>query len=148
MAGPIMIHHKKERITYRAFANFTASLKPKLRSIKTLRTDDEAFLYNTFKDEYANAHHLLCFIHFKNNIKDHLHKTGADKANVQLTLSDSFAEQVGTRFKEHIVDAENEVNFKKRLGSLCNISEYRLERKGWELNNWFLKYSEIQGRQK
>ena len=50
MAGPIMIHQKKERITYRAFANFIASLKPKLRSIRAFGTDDEANLYNAFKD--------------------------------------------------------------------------------------------------
>ena len=61
--------------------------------------------------EYTNPHHLLCFIHFKNNIKDHLHKTGVYKANVWLILSDLFGEQVGTRFKVGIVDAENKVDF-------------------------------------
>ena len=50
MTGPIMIHQKKERITYRAFADFIASLKPKLRSIRASGTDDEANLYNAFKD--------------------------------------------------------------------------------------------------
>ena len=74
MAGPIMIHHKKEKIAYRAFTTFIASLKPKLRSTKAFGTDDGVILSNTFKDEYANAIHLLCFIHFKNNIKDHPNK--------------------------------------------------------------------------
>ena len=142
MAGPIMIHLKKERITYRAFINFIVSLKPKLRSIRVFGTDSKVNLYNAFKDEYPNAHHLLCSIHFKNNIKHHLHKTGVDEANVRLILSDLFGEQIGTRFEEGIVDAENEVDFEERLGSLCDIWEYRLGGKGLELYNWFLKYKE------
>ena len=142
MAGPIMIHQKKERITYRTFANFIASLKPKLRRIRAFETDDEANLYNAFKDEYPNAHHLLRSIHFKNNIKDYLHKIGVDEANVRLILSDLFGQQIGTRFEEGIADAENEVDFEERLGSLRDIWEYRLGRKGWQLYNWFLKYKE------
>ena len=121
MAGPIMIHQKKERIKYRAFANFIASLKPKLRCVRAFGTDDKANLYNAFKDEYLNAHHLLCSIHFKNNIKDHLHKIGVDEANKRLILSDLFGEQTGTRFEEGIVDAENEVDFEERLTSLHEI---------------------------
>ena len=142
MAGPIMIHQKKERITYRAFANFIASLKPKLRSIRAFGKDDEVNLYNAFEDEYPNAHHLMCSIHFKNNIKDHLHKIGVDEANVRLILSDLFGEQIRTRFEEGIVVAENEVDFEERVGSLCDIWEYRLDRKELELYNWFLKYKE------
>ena len=117
IAGPIMIHQKKERITYRAFAYFTASLKPKLRSIRAFGIDDEAILYNALKDEYPNAHHLLCSVYFKNNIKDHQHRIGVDEANIRLILSDLFGEQIGTRFEEGIVDAENEVDFEERLGS-------------------------------
>ena len=125
MAG-LMIHRKKERIAYRAFANFIASLNPKLRSIRAFGTDGEANLYNAFKDKYPNPHRLLCYIHFKNNIKDHLHKIDVDEANVQLILSDLFGEQIGTRFEERIVNAENEVDFEERLSSLCDIWEYKL----------------------
>ena len=84
----------------------------------------------------------MCSIHFKNNIKDHLHKIGVDEANLRLILSDLFGEQIGTRFEERIVDFENEVDFEERLGSLCDIWEYRLGRKELELYNWFLKYKE------
>ena len=73
------------------------------------------------KDEYPNAHHLLCCIYFKNNIKDHLHRIGEDEANIRLILSDLFGEQIGTRFEEGIVDAENEVDVEERLGSLRDI---------------------------
>ena len=121
MAKPVMIHQKKERITYRAFANFIASLKPKLRSIREFGTEYEANLYNAFKDGYPNVHHLLLSTHFKNNIKDHLHKIGVDEANKRLILSDLFGEQTGTRFEEGIVDAENEVDFEERLTSLHEI---------------------------
>lgn len=40
------------------------------------------------------------------------------------------------------MDAENKVDFEASLGFLCDIWEYRLRRKGWELCNWFLKYKE------
>ena len=85
-----------------------ASLKPKFRSIKAFGTDDEANLYNVFKDEHANSRNLLCFVHFKNNVKDHLYKIGADEANMRLILSDLFGEQIGTRldvlmyFEQHL----------------------------------------------
>ena len=52
---------------------------------------------------------------------------------MRLILSDLFGEQIGTRLEEVIADAENEVDFKERLGSLRDIWEYRLGRKGWEL---------------
>ena len=65
-----------------------------------------------------------------------------DEANVRLILSDSFGEQVATPFKEGTVETENEVNFEEHLGYLCDIWEYWLARKGWELQNWFLKYKE------
>ena len=142
MVGPIMTHQKKERVRYMAFANFIASLKRKLRSIRAFGTDSESNLYNTFLDEYPIAHHLLCFIHFKNSIKDHLYKIGVDSANMRVILIDLFAGQISTRFKEGILDAVKEVNFEERLGSLRDIWEYRLSRKEWELYNWFLKYKE------
>ena len=85
---------------------------------------------------------MLCSIYFKNSIKDHLHKIGLDETNVRLVLSDLFGEQIGTRFEEGIVDAENEVDFEERLGSLRDILECRFGRKRWELYNWFLKYKE------
>ena len=75
-------------------------------------------------------------------IKDHLHKIGVNEADVRLSLSDLVAEQIGTRFEEGIVDVENEVDLEERLGSLCDIWEHRLGRKGWKLCNWFLKYKE------
>ena len=65
-----------------------------------------------------------------------------DEANVRLILIDLFGEQIGTRFEEGTVDAENEVDFEELLDSLCDIWKYRLGRKGWELYNWFLKYKE------
>ena len=65
-----------------------------------------------------------------------------DEANVRLILSDSFGEQVATPFKEGTVETENEVDFEEHLGYLCDIWEYWLARKGWELQNWFLKYKE------
>ena len=61
---------------------------------------------------------------------------------MQLFLSDLFRIQLGTRFKEGIVNAEKKVDFEDRLGPLRDIWEYILERKGWELCNWFLKYKE------
>ena len=106
------------------------------------QTTNQIVLCNAFKDEYTNAHHLLSSIDFKNNIKDHLPKIGVDEANVRLILIDLFGEQIGTRFEEGTVDAENGVYFEESLGSLCDIWKYRLGRKEWELYNWFLKYKE------
>ena len=64
-----------------------------------------------------------------------------EEANVRLLLSDLLGEQIiGTQFEEGIVDAENEIDFEERLGSLCDVWEYRLGRKGWKLYNCFLKY--------
>ena len=97
------------------------------------QTTKQIIICNAFKDEYPNAQHLLCSIDFKNNIKDHLHKIGVDEANVRLILIDLFGEQIGTRFEEGTVDAENEVDFEELLDSLCDIWKYRLGRKGWEL---------------
>ena len=101
--GRINNDSSKIRIAYRGFASFMASPKPKFKSIKAFVTDDEANLYNAFKDEHANSRNRLCFVHFKNNVKDHLYKIGADEANMRLILSDLFGEQIGTRL--HVVRA-------------------------------------------
>ena len=90
------------------------------------QTTNQIVLCNAFKDEYTNAHHLLSSVDFKNNIKDHLPKIGVDEANVRLILIDLFGEQIGTRFEEGTVDAENGVDFEESLGSLCDIRKYRL----------------------
>ena len=140
MIGPMLIHQKKEVTTYSALVDYLLKSRPKFQNLKVLGTDGELALSSPFLDKCPNLIHLLCFIHFKNNITNHLKSVGVDECSRRCILADIFGQQQGTRFEEGIVDSEDEKEFRVRLSSLQSVWVQRLGQKGLKFHQWFVKH--------
>ena len=140
MIGPLMIHQKKETGTYNTLADYLLSSRPQLQNLRVIGTDGESALSLPFLEKCPNLIHLLCFIHVKNNIVDHLKSMGVDEGNRKSIVADIFGSQEGTRFEEGIVDSEDQEEFRVRLETLKNVWIERLGQKGLQLHRWFLSY--------
>ena len=126
MVGPIMVHQRKEKSTYKILADDMVARKPKLRNLLALGTDRKVALSDAFLDVCQGAKHLICFNHFQNNITDHL-------KSVPLAL-------VGTTLEEGIVDSDDVEEFDARLHSIRSTWEKRIGNKGIAFHDWFVKY--------
>ena len=140
MVGPIMVHQRKEKSTYKILADDMVARKPKLRNLLALGTDGEVALSDAFLDVCQGAKHLICFNHFQNNITDHLKSVGIDESNRRLICADIFGQQVGTTFEEGIVDSDDVEEFDARLHSIRSTWEKRIGNKGIAFHDWFVKY--------
>lgn len=93
-----MIHQKKERDNYAVFADYLFNSRPSLRNLRVLGTDGELALSLPFLDRCPDLTHLLCFIHCKNNIVNHLKSVGFDEPGRKCIIADIFGQQQGTTF--------------------------------------------------
>ena len=100
MIGPMMIHQN----TYSVFVDYLFNSRLALSS--------------PFLERCPDLTHLFCFIHFINNIVDHLKTVGVDKPNRKCIIADIFGQQQGTRFEEGLVDSEEVDEFEARLQTL------------------------------
>ena len=126
--------------TYSVLVDYLLKSRPKFENLKVLETDGELALSSPFLDKCPNLIHLLCFIHFKNNIINHLKSVEADECSRRCILADIFGQQQGTRFEEGIVDSEDEKEFRVRLSSLQSVWVQRLGQKGLKFHQWFVKH--------
>ena len=140
MIGPMLIHQIKEVTTYSVLVDYLLKSRPKFENLKVLETDGELALSSPFLDKCPSLIHLLCFIHFKNNIINHLKSVEADECSRRYILADIFGQQPGTRFEEGIVDSEDEKEFRVRLSSLQSVWVQRLGQKGLKFHQWFVKH--------
>jgi hypothetical protein len=139
-----MVHQRKEKSTYKIFADGMVAKKPELRNLLALGTDGEVALSDAFLDMCQGARNLICFNHFQNNITDHLKSAGIDEANRRLISADILGQQVGTTFEEGIVDSDDVEEFDARLQSIRSTWEERIGKKGTTfMHDWFVKYNRI-----
>ena len=140
MIGPMLIHQKKEATTYSVLVDYLPKSRPELRNLRVLGTDGELALSSPFLQKCSELIHLLCFIHFKNNIVNNLKSIGVDECNRKCIVADLFGQQQGTRFEEGIVDSDDEEEFRTRLTSLKTVWLQRLGLKGFKFHQWFVMH--------
>ena len=139
MIGPLMIHQKKEATTYSVLVDYLLKSRPELRNLRVLGTDGELALSKSFLEKCPILIHLLCFIHVKNNILNHLKSVGVDESNRRCIIADIFGQQQGTRFEEGIVDSHDNEEFRVRLSSLKSVWLQRLGQVGLKFYHWFVQ---------
>ena len=76
-------------------------------NLRVLGTDGELALSLPYLDRCPDLTHLLCFIHCKNNIVNHLKSVGFDELGRKCIIADIFGQQQGTTFEEGLVDSED-----------------------------------------
>jgi len=99
MLCPILIHQKKEKETYQSLSQYLCTTRPVLKDLKAFGTDGELGLSLAFADSCHSAIHLRCFIHFQNNLKEHMKMVGIDEANARLVCADLIGQQIGKNFE-------------------------------------------------
>ena len=140
MLGPIYIHRQKKELTYDGFVSQLIELKPELNSIKAIGTDGEEALYNAFVKRIENLIHLRCFLHERQNIDRHLKAIGVSEHERKDIIADIFGRQVGSTFKEGILDSDSAEEFWLRLTQLERVWAEHTGKKGKELHSWVMKY--------
>ncbi|KAK3749032.1 hypothetical protein QZH41_006225 [Actinostola sp. cb2023] len=138
IVGPMMIHQRKGKDTYKVLPKFLAAKRPQFKNLCALGTDGERPLSDAFLETCPDAKHLICSIHFRKNVIEHLKSVGIDEMNRKLICDDIFGHQIGTRFEEGIVDSDDE--YQGRLDSLRGVWEERIGKKGLDFYQWFMKW--------
>lgn len=141
--GPVLIHYRKNFSSFLFFASSLLGLRKELQCIKSFGTDGEKALVDAFMHEFRFATHLYCTIHARNNVRDELRGRKFPDNVISEVVSSIFGTQVGSTYKEGLVDAESEEVFYQQL------EEKRLEWEDIEEKNagcrgdfydWFCKY--------
>ena len=140
MVGPIMVHQRKEKSTYKILPDDMVARKPELKNLIALGADGEVALSDAFLDVCQGTKHLIFFNHFQNNITDHLKSVGIDEVKRRLICTDIFGQQVGTMFEEGIVDSDDVEEFDAQLRSIRSTWGERIGKQGTAFHDWFVKY--------
>ena len=81
--GPVLVHNKKEAASYHELSATMIKLNPEIRHTLAFGTDGEKALSDGLGWSFPGAQHLLCDLHFRDNISSKLkgHKWRSCKDN-------------------------------------------------------------------
>ena len=122
MAGPMLVHKRKNFSSFNYFANTLVGFNKQLQHITVFGTDGDQALIEAFSHNFSKAKQLRCFIHLKQNVAGKLKDTGMPPSVCQDFLSDIFASVV---IEEGLVDSSSIAEFD---GHLQNCKEVWLNR--------------------
>ena len=115
MAGPILVHQRKNFSSFNYFANTLVCFNKQLQHIKVFGTDGDQALIEAFSHNFSEAKQLRCFIHLKQNIAGKLKDTGMPPSVCQDFLSDIFGKKSSAVIEEGLVDSSSVSEFDARL---------------------------------
>ena len=134
MIGPMLVHRRKLFTDYHFFASSLVSLKPSLCDLQAFGTDGEECLYNAFATEFSRAHHVRCFLHFRDNCKAKLHEMKVSSDSVLEIIQDILGSFL--RGKQGLVDACSSEDLRDKLYSMQGRWEIIAPGFFW----WFLQH--------
>ncbi len=102
--GPVMIHNKKEGSSYHELSATMIKLKAEIRKTLVYGTDGEKALWDGFGWTIANAQHLLCDLHMKDNISAKLKELGIRGATAETFMIDIFGKTTGDERISGLID--------------------------------------------
>ena len=140
-----MIHNKKEAFSYHELSSTMIKLKPEIRKTLVYGTDGEKSLWDGFGWTLANARHLLCNLHMKDNIAAKLQELGIRGETAQIFMTDIFGKTAGSeRIRGLIDEASSEAldsameNLKAKWTSIHSQGQRFVRH---ELRGFFSRYS-------
>ena len=110
------------------------SLKPSLSDLQAFGTDGEECLYNAFATQFSQAHHVRCFLHFRDNCKAKLQEMKISNDCVLEIIQDILGSFL--RGKPGLVDACTSKELRSQLHSL----QSKWERIAPGFFSWFLEH--------
>lgn len=125
MAGPVLVHQRKNFLSFNYFANTLIGFEKKLIHVQAFGTDGDHALIEAFGHNFPHAKQLRCFIHMKKNIESKLKENGLPSSISQEFISDIFGKNMGGIYEEGLVDATSSVEFDCRLENCRNVWNVR-----------------------
>ena len=120
--GPMLVHHRKLFSSYHFFASSLVSLKPSLSDFQAFGTDGEECLYNALATQFSQAHHVRCFLHFRDNCKAKLQEMKVSNDGVLEIIQDILGSFL--KGKSGLVDACTSEELRSQLHSLQSKWEH------------------------
>ena len=140
MVGPLLVHQKKEKLSFKLLVDFLVDQEPRLKNLRALGTDGETAISFAFKERCVFLLVLFCAIRLRRNVTDKMVALGIEESQRGEICADIFDVQVGSQLQEGIIDAEDEEEFRVRLAQLQEVWETRSGVKGREFHLWFQRY--------
>ena len=116
--GPMLIHYRKDFATFLYFASTLVGLRRDLERLQAFGTDGEKALIDAFSHEFGFAIHLLCAIHLRRNVKQHMQSCNFPDEHRRQTLDDIFGAKRGSVYLEGLIDAKSTEEFDSNLAAL------------------------------
>jgi len=120
MAGPILVHQRKNFAAFNYFASTLVSCNKKLQGLLAYGTDGDEALIEGFSHNFPFATQLRCFLHLKRNIQSKLGDRALPASVSEEFVSDIFGKRVGQRYEEGLVDSTSSDDFQERLQN-CKV---------------------------
>ena len=121
MAGPILVHQRKDFASFNYFANTMICFEKKLKEVLAFGTDGDQALIEAFAHNFPFAKQLRCFIHMKKNISTKLKDNGIPPSVSQEFVSDIFGKRSGGTYEEGLVDSADPTDFDSRLQNCKDV---------------------------
>ena len=94
--GPMLIHYRKDFATFLYFASTLVGLRRDLEKLQAFGTDGKKALIDAFSHEFGFAIYLLCAIHLRRNVKQHMQSCNFPDEHRRQTLDDIFGAKRGS----------------------------------------------------
>ncbi len=131
--GPIMLHSRKDKATYRAFAAQLVAQNPALLDIKKIETDMDKAVSDGLGDIFSEANKLVCIQHLMETDAMQLTKMGSTPRIKQRIMADIYGSKQDRLLQFGLADADDEEDFDIKLESLFRIWEELVE----GFHGWF-----------
>ena len=133
MVGPLLVHQKKEKLSFKLLVDFLVDEDPRVKNMCALGTDGETAISLAFKERCV-------FSLVRRNVTDKMVALGIEESERREICADIFGVQGGSQLQEGIIDTDDEEEFCVRLAQLQEMRERRSGVKGKEFHLWFQRY--------
>ena len=100
----MFIHEDKQRLTYWQMASTLKKHAPELKHVRVFGTDGDPSLYQAFAEVFAEAQHLLCDIHMRDNIEKKLRQLNERSSTIRDVVEDIFGKKEEAEKTAGLVD--------------------------------------------
>ena len=142
--GPVLIHYKKDKRSYRDFLNKLKSLRPGLQEIASFGTDGEMALVNALQSCFPKGagKSLCCFRHLTQNVEAMRIKVGIRGATAKQYLWEIFGKVSSDGCHETgILDSESDAEFDALLDSIKPV--WSVRENGFKVFEYIKQKSEM-----
>ena len=118
-----------------------SSLAPQLENLIAFGTDGETALAEALSENFPQAIHLRCFLHFRKNVESKLVSLGLPDHHQYF--AEVFGKQEGIAYKKGLLDATSEEDFDRILASLSEPWARREKSETSPFHLWMLERSNL-----